>query len=143
MRRENLGLKSRSISPIRYHRITRTSENIPNGFTHRRTVLSGTRKTLQKSTTTFIHSTLKAKTGRRAFKIRETLAATLSSSYGIYNGFELCEARAAYPVGSEEYMDSEKYQYKLWDWDREGNIKEYISRINRIRRENPALQEMS
>ncbi|HXQ91786.1 MAG TPA: alpha-1,4-glucan--maltose-1-phosphate maltosyltransferase [Nitrososphaerales archaeon] len=80
--------------------------------------------------------------GRPAFKIRETLAATLSSSYGIYNGFELCESRAK-SEGSEEYLDSEKYQYKVWDWNREGNIKEYISKINKIRKENPALQENS
>ena len=52
------------------------------------------------------------KGGRPAFKIRETLAATLSSSYGIYNGFELCEAKATNLLGSEEYLDSEKYQYK-------------------------------
>ena len=51
------------------------------------------------------------KGGRPAFKIREVLAATLSSSYGIYNGFELCEARPA-SAGSEEYLDSEKYQYE-------------------------------
>ncbi len=82
-------------------------------------------------------------TGERpAFKIREVLAATLSSSYGIYNGFELCENKPR-NKGSEEYLDSEKYQYKVWDWNREGNIKEYISKLNRIRSENPALQENS
>ncbi len=75
--------------------------------------------------------------GRPAFKLRLVLAATLSSVYGIYNGFELCEARG-FP-GTEDYVDSEKYQYKVWDWDRPGNIKEYIAAINRIRRENPAL----
>jgi len=76
--------------------------------------------------------------GRPAFKIRETLAGTLSSSYGIYNGFELCE-NVPVAKGSEEYMNSEKYQYKVWDWDRPGNIKAYISKINRIRSENEAL----
>ncbi|HYB03867.1 MAG TPA: maltotransferase domain-containing protein [Nitrososphaerales archaeon] len=80
--------------------------------------------------------------GRAAFKVRETLAATLSSSYGIYNGFELCENRAK-SEHSEEYLDSEKYQYKTWDWNREGNIKDYIAKMNQIRRENPALQENS
>ena len=79
--------------------------------------------------------------GRPAFQIRFVLAATLSSLYGIYNGFELCEARAL--PGTEEYLDSEKYQYKVWDWDRPGNIKDYIARVNRIRRENPALQELA
>jgi len=78
--------------------------------------------------------------GRPAFITRFTLAATLSSVYGIYNGFELCEA-AALP-GREEYADSEKYQYKAWDWDRPGNIKDFITRVNRIRRENPALHHL-
>ena len=79
--------------------------------------------------------------GRPAFKIRLTLAATLSPLYGIYNGFELCE-NSPRSAGSEEYADSEKYQYKVWDWDRPGNIKEYISKVNSIRRENKALQEL-
>ena len=75
--------------------------------------------------------------GRPAFQIRLVLAATMASVYGIYNGFELCEA-AAIP-GTEEYRDSEKYQYKVWNWDRPGHIKDYIAAVNRIRRENPAL----
>jgi starch synthase (maltosyl-transferring) len=74
---------------------------------------------------------------RSSFKIRATLAATLSSLWGMYNGFELCEG-APLP-GKEEYIDSEKYQLKVWDWNRPGNIKEYIGRLNRIRREQPAL----
>lgn len=78
--------------------------------------------------------------GRPAFQVRLVLAATLSSVYGIYNGFELCENRAV--PGTEEYQDSEKYQYKVWDWDRPGNIKDYIAKVNRIRRENPALHEL-
>jgi starch synthase (maltosyl-transferring) len=77
--------------------------------------------------------------GRPAFKFRLVLAATLSSSYGIYNGYELCENRAI--PGTEEYVDSEKYEYKVWDWDRAGRITDYVARVNRIRRENPALQE--
>jgi starch synthase (maltosyl-transferring) len=77
--------------------------------------------------------------GRPAFKFRLVLAATLSPSYGIYNGYELCENRAI--AGTEEYLDSEKYQHKVWDWDRRGNIIEYIAAINQIRRDNPALQE--
>jgi starch synthase (maltosyl-transferring) len=63
----------------------------------------------------------------------------MSSVYGIYNGFELCENTAV--PGTEEYLSSEKYEYKVWDWDRPGNIKEIVSRVNRIRRENPALHE--
>lgn len=77
--------------------------------------------------------------GRPAFITRLVLAATLSSNYGIYGpAFELGlhEARE----GVEEYVDSEKYEIKHWDWDQPGNIKELISRVNRIRRENPALQ---
>lgn len=77
--------------------------------------------------------------GRPAFKIRAVLAATLSSSYGIYNSFELCENRAL--PGREEYADSEKYQYKVWDWDRPGNIKYLLRILNQARRDNPALQE--
>ncbi|MGH8497073.1 MAG: maltotransferase domain-containing protein [Gammaproteobacteria bacterium] len=77
--------------------------------------------------------------GRPAFMTRFLLASTLSGVYGIYNGFELCEGT---PVpGREEYLDSEKYEIKAWDWDRPGNIREFIRRVNRIRRENPALQD--
>ena len=75
--------------------------------------------------------------GRPAFVIRAVLAATLSSVYGIYSGFELCEA-AALP-NKEEYLDSEKYQYKQRDWNAPGNIKDTVTRLNRIRRENRAL----
>jgi starch synthase (maltosyl-transferring) len=75
--------------------------------------------------------------GRPAFKMRFALAATLSSVYGIYSSYELCENR---PVpGREEYLNSEKYEYKVWDWDRQGNIIPYITRMNAIRREHPAL----
>jgi starch synthase (maltosyl-transferring) len=75
--------------------------------------------------------------GRAAFRMRLILAATLSSLYGMYSGYELCE-NAAVP-GTEEYLDSEKYQIRVRDWDSPGNIKEDIARINRIRRENRAL----
>ena len=71
------------------------------------------------------------------FKSRVALAATLSSNYGIYNGFELLEHE---PIpGREEYLNSEKYEIKIRDWDKPGNIKDYIGRLNRIRRDNPAL----
>jgi starch synthase (maltosyl-transferring) len=75
--------------------------------------------------------------GRPAFKMRFVLAATLSSVYGIYSGFELCENEAV--EGKEEYFNSEKYEYKVWDWDRPGNIKYLVTRVNQIRRDNPAL----
>ena len=74
--------------------------------------------------------------GRAGFVVRATLAATLSSVYGIYNGFELCEAAL---FRKEEYLDSEKYEIRVWDYDRPGNIREHIAALNRIRRENPAL----
>ncbi|MCS6977569.1 MAG: alpha-amylase family glycosyl hydrolase, partial [Gemmatales bacterium] len=76
--------------------------------------------------------------GRPAFKVRAVLAATLSSVYGIYSGFELCENVPLRP-GSEEYLDSEKYEIKPRDWDAPGNIKEHIAIINRTRQANPAL----
>ncbi len=76
--------------------------------------------------------------GRPAFMIRAVLAATLSSVYGIYSGFELCE-NAALP-GREEYLDSEKYQFKERDWNAPGNIKDLIARLNEIRRTNRAMQ---
>jgi starch synthase (maltosyl-transferring) len=73
------------------------------------------------------------------FKSRVALAATLSSTYGIYNGFELIEHE---PIpGKEEYLDSEKYEIKTRDWDKPGNIKSYIADLNRARRQNEALQQ--
>ncbi|MGH7000666.1 MAG: maltotransferase domain-containing protein, partial [Stellaceae bacterium] len=77
--------------------------------------------------------------GTAAFRIRAALAATLGGLWGIYNGFELCENRAL--PDSEEYADSEKYEYKVWDWDRPGNIKPFIAELNRIRRENAAFAD--
>src|SRR5438034_3553736 len=75
--------------------------------------------------------------GRPAFMIRVLLAATLSTLYRIYSGYELCENEAL--PGREEYLDSEKYQWKERDWDAPGNIKEWITRLNKIRKENRAL----
>ena len=75
------------------------------------------------------------------FKSRVALAATLSSTYGIYYGFELLEHE---PIpGREEYLDSEKYEIKVRDWDKPGNIKPYIRDLNRARRANAALQQTS
>ncbi|PTX95336.1 alpha-1,4-glucan--maltose-1-phosphate maltosyltransferase [Spartobacteria bacterium LR76] len=79
------------------------------------------------------------RSGRPGFLIRAFLAATLSPVYGIYSGFELCE-NAPIP-GKEEYIDSEKYQFKGRDWAAPGNIKDYVTRLNAIRRDNRALQE--
>jgi starch synthase (maltosyl-transferring) len=71
------------------------------------------------------------------FKARVALAATLSGNYGIYNGYELLEHT---PIpGKEEYLDSEKYEVKVRDWNKPGNIKSYIGHLNWVRRSNPAL----
>jgi starch synthase (maltosyl-transferring) len=71
------------------------------------------------------------------FKARAALAATLSSNYGIYNGFELIEYE---PIpGREEFINSEKYELKTRDWNKPGNIKDYLRQLNFIRRENGAL----
>jgi len=76
--------------------------------------------------------------GRSAFQARLLLAATLGASYGIYSGFELCEARAV--PGTEEYADSEKYQIRQWERDSPGHIKELVARVNQLRRHHRALQ---
>jgi len=76
--------------------------------------------------------------GRPGFLIRAALAATLSGLWGVYNGFELCEST---PIpGKEEYLNSEKYEIRAWDYDRAGNIIPEISQLNRLRREHSALQ---
>ncbi len=78
------------------------------------------------------------RSGRAGFVIRAALATTLSGLWGMYSGFELCEAE---PVpGKEEYLDSEKYQIRQRDWQQPGNIVGEITLLNNIRRGNPALQ---
>lgn len=79
------------------------------------------------------------KDGKAAFKTRLVLAGTLSPAYGIYSGYEFCE-NVPLHEGSEEYLNSEKYEIRVRDWNSPDNIKDYIARINRIRRDNPALQ---
>jgi len=80
--------------------------------------------------------------GPPAFKIRAVLAAMLSPSWGIYSGYELCESTPVRP-GSEEYLDSEKYQYRPRDWEQAqqgpAGIAPYIARLNAIRKAHPAL----
>ncbi len=79
--------------------------------------------------------------GRPGFRTRLVLAATLAGNYGLYNGFEICEGR---PVpGKEEYLDSEKYQLRRWNFDQPGNIKDDIRLINRIRTEHPAMRDFT
>ncbi|HSY07105.1 MAG TPA: alpha-1,4-glucan--maltose-1-phosphate maltosyltransferase [Steroidobacteraceae bacterium] len=78
--------------------------------------------------------------GRAAFMVRLVLAATLGASYGIYGpAFELMEHTAREP-GSEEYLDSEKYQLRHWDLERPDSLRDFIARVNRIRRDNAPLQ---
>jgi starch synthase (maltosyl-transferring) len=78
--------------------------------------------------------------GRPAFMTKLLLAATIGANYGIYGpAFELIENKPKTP-GSEEYLDSEKYQVRHWDLDSPTSLQHLIARINRIRRENPALQ---
>ncbi|HEX3998758.1 MAG TPA: alpha-1,4-glucan--maltose-1-phosphate maltosyltransferase [Pirellulales bacterium] len=78
--------------------------------------------------------------GRGAFVTRLILAATLGANYGIYGpAFELCESQPM-RAGSEEYLNSEKYELRSWPLDRPDSLRELIGRVNRIRRGNPALQ---
>jgi starch synthase (maltosyl-transferring) len=79
--------------------------------------------------------------GPPAFRIRLLLAGTLSPLYGIYSGFELFEGTPM-RAGSEEYLDSEKYQLRVRDWSAAEGLDEEITRLNRVRREEPALQRM-
>jgi starch synthase (maltosyl-transferring) len=83
--------------------------------------------------------------GRPAFEVRAVLAATLSPSWGVYAGFELCEAQAAAP-GSEEYLHSEKYELRPRDWaaaEAQGrSLAPLITTLNRLRRRHPALQQL-
>ena len=90
------------------------------------------------NTPDILHETLQSGV-RAAFAARLVLAATLSANYGIYGPtFELMESTPREP-GSEEYRDSEKYQLRYWSLDRPDSLRSLIARINRVRRENPAL----
>lgn len=83
--------------------------------------------------------------GRAAFAARAVLASTLSPSWGMYAGFELCEDAPTH-AGSEEYLSSEKYELRPRDWaaaDREGrSLTPLITLLNRLRRRHPALQQL-
>ena len=75
---------------------------------------------------------------REAFEARLILAGTLGACYGLYSGFELCEHEAV--PETEEYLHSEKFEYRIHDWHRPGHIKRLVARLNEIRRQHPALQ---
>lgn len=96
------------------------------------------RPNLFANTPDILHEYLQ-KGGRAAFEIRVILAATLGASYGIYSGFELCENTPVKP-GSEEYLDSEKYQIRVRDFASPDSLAELIARLNTIRRAHAALQ---
>ena len=96
------------------------------------------RGNLWPNTPDILHETLQ-RGGRPAFKLRLVLAATLSSLYGIYSGYELTE-NVPFAPGSEEYLRSEKYELKTRDWRAPGNLVDFITRVNRIRHEHRALQ---
>ncbi len=97
------------------------------------------RPNLFANTPDILHEFLQV-SGRPGFQIRLVLAATLGANYGIYGPtFELCDGTPWKP-GSEEYLDSEKYQVRHWNYDEPHSLRDYIARINLVRRENPALQ---
>jgi starch synthase (maltosyl-transferring) len=77
--------------------------------------------------------------GRPAFQVRLVLAATLGASYGIYSGYELSE-NVPVKEGSEEYLDSEKYQIRVRNVQQAGTLAELVARVNAIRNAHPALQ---
>jgi starch synthase (maltosyl-transferring) len=91
------------------------------------------------NTPDILHETLQ-RGGRPAFKMRVALAATCSSLYGVYSGYELFE-NVPVASGSEEYLHSEKYEIKTRNWNAPGNLAGYIRRLNEVRRAHPALQE--
>jgi starch synthase (maltosyl-transferring) len=97
------------------------------------------RASLWPNTPDILHATL-VEGGRPAFRMRLVLAATLSPLYGLYSGYELCE-NAPVAEGSEEYLDSEKYELVVRDWNAPGNITDLVRKVNRFRREHPALQQ--
>ena len=96
------------------------------------------RGNLWPNTPDILHAAL-VRGGRPAFKLRLVLAATLSSLYGIYSGYELVENVPVRP-DSEEYLNSEKYEIKVRSFSAPGNLVDFITRVNTIRRKNPALQ---
>jgi starch synthase (maltosyl-transferring) len=116
-----------------------TKQELTDYFTELKTTRDWFRPNLWPNTPDILHEYLQTG-GRAAFMARAALAATLGASYGIYGpAFELLE-HTPREAGSEEYLDSEKYEIKRWDLDREDSLKSFLGRLNTIRRENPALQ---
>jgi len=116
-----------------------TKQELTDYFTELATRRDYFRPNLWPNTPDILHEYLQTG-GRPAFMIRAALAATLGASYGIYGpAFELAEGTPR-EAGSEEYLDSEKYETRRWDLAAEGSLREYLTRLNAIRRANPALQ---
>ena len=116
-----------------------TKQELTDYFTELKAVRDWFRPNLWPNTPDILHEYLQTG-GRPAFMARAALAATLGASYGVYGpAFELLE-HAPREAGSEEYLDSEKYEIKRWDLERDDSLKSFLTRLNAIRRENPALQ---
>jgi starch synthase (maltosyl-transferring) len=116
-----------------------TKQELTDYFNELKGIRDFLRPNLWPNTPDILHEYLQ-RGGRPAFMCRVALAATLGASYGIYGpAFELLEATPR-EEGSEEYLDSEKYELKPWNLDDPKSIKDLIARLNKIRRENPALQ---
>jgi starch synthase (maltosyl-transferring) len=115
-----------------------TKQELTDYFTELKTRRDYFRPNLWPNTPDILHEYLQTG-GRPAFMARAALAATLGASYGIYGpAFELLEHEAR-EAGSEEYRDSEKYEIRVWDLERAGSLRDFLARLNAIRRANPAL----
>jgi starch synthase (maltosyl-transferring) len=116
-----------------------TKQELTDYFTELATRRDYFRPNLWPNTPDILHEYLQTG-GRPAFMARAALAATLGASYGIYGpAFELLD-HAPREAGSEEYLDSEKYEIRAWDLERAGSLRDFLARLNAIRRANPALQ---
>jgi starch synthase (maltosyl-transferring) len=116
-----------------------TKQELTDYFTELKAIRDWFRPNLWANTPDILHEYLQTG-GRPAFMARAGLAATLGASYGVYGpSFELLED-APREADSEEYLDSEKYEIKRWDLEHEDSLKPFLTRLNAIRRENPALQ---
>jgi starch synthase (maltosyl-transferring) len=116
-----------------------TKQELTDYFTELATRRDYFRPNLWPNTPDILHEYLQTG-GRPAFMTRAALAATLGASYGIYGpAFELLESTPR-EAGSEEYLDSEKYEIKAWNLQRPGSLRDFLARLNAVRRANPALQ---
>jgi len=116
-----------------------TKQELTDYFTELKAIRDWFRPNLWPNTPDILHEYLQTG-GRPAFMARAALAATLGASYGIYGpAFELLEHTPREP-GSEEYFDSEKYEVKRWDLEHEDSLRQFLGKLNEIRRANPALQ---